>query len=96
MVEPAPPKNAVERSSVALAPCGNHWPNAPHPLGKSCGALAKPDNGLPGQQRQQRADAKTDSAEQRAKAQHRKPGGKCAEGQPPATPQKLASIEPRT
>ena len=24
IVEPAPPKNAVERSSVAFAPCGNH------------------------------------------------------------------------
>ena len=48
------------------------------------------------QQRQQSADAQADAAEQRAEAQHRQPGGSAPRARPPATPQKFASIEPRT
>ena len=44
---PAPSKNAVDRSSVALAPCGINCPKSPQPLGSISGALLSPDSGLP-------------------------------------------------
>ena len=47
VVAPAPEKYAVERNSVALAPCGNNCPNSPQPRGSSSGALFRPDSGLP-------------------------------------------------
>src|SRR5689334_21208209 len=47
VVAPAPSKNAVDRSNVAVAPWGNHWPTVPQPLGSISGALLSPDSGLP-------------------------------------------------
>src|SRR3954451_1245108 len=96
VLAPAPSKNAVERSRLALAPWGRNWPRVPQPLGSNSGALVNPDSGFPTSKARSAPHTNPTRPNSSLRPRINRPAAIAPSVSPPATAQKFWSIEPST